>query len=41
VSVDASGDLLFTTPTAAMVRGTAISLPPHVGALIRLDESSD
>jgi maltooligosyltrehalose trehalohydrolase len=41
VSVDASGELLFTTPTAAMVRGTAISLPPHVGALIRLDESSD
>jgi maltooligosyltrehalose trehalohydrolase len=40
-SVPASGTLLFTTPTAATLRGEGLALPPHAGALVRLDSPAD
>ncbi len=39
-SVPASGELLFTTPAGATVTATGLSLPPHAGALLRLDARS-
>ena len=39
-SVAVSGDLLFTTPTRATVTETGLDLPPHAGALLRLDAMS-
>jgi maltooligosyltrehalose trehalohydrolase len=36
-TVATSGDLLFTTPTPASVAPTGLTLPPHAGALLRLD----
>jgi maltooligosyltrehalose trehalohydrolase len=35
-TVDARGDLLFTTPTSATAAEDGLLLPPHAGALIRL-----
>jgi hypothetical protein len=40
VSVAASGELLFTTPAAASVTASTLHLPPHAGALVRLDAAS-
>jgi maltooligosyltrehalose trehalohydrolase len=37
VSVDAVGELLFTTPTDAVLDGGRLSLPGHAGALLHLD----
>jgi maltooligosyltrehalose trehalohydrolase len=39
-SVAASGELLFTTPTAASVTPSGLHLPPHAGALLRLDAAA-
>jgi maltooligosyltrehalose trehalohydrolase len=39
-SVAASGQLLFTTPTRASVTAAGLVLPPHAGALLRLDAGS-
>jgi len=39
-SVAAVGELLFTTPTAATVTASALHLPPHAGALLRLDAAA-
>jgi maltooligosyltrehalose trehalohydrolase len=39
-AVAASGVLLFTTPTGATVTETELDLPPHAGALLRLDAMS-
>jgi maltooligosyltrehalose trehalohydrolase len=39
-SVAASGELLFTTPTAASLTAAGLSLPPHAGALVMLDATS-
>ncbi len=39
-SVAASGELLFTTPSGASLTATGLSLPPHAGALLRLDAGS-
>ena len=39
-SVAAHGALLFTTPTGASVTAAGLSLPPHAGALLRLDAVS-
>jgi maltooligosyltrehalose trehalohydrolase len=39
-SVAASGALLFTTPTRASVTASGLNLPPHAGALLRLDAAS-
>jgi maltooligosyltrehalose trehalohydrolase len=39
-SVAASGELLFTTPAAASVTASTLHLPPHAGALVRLDAAS-
>jgi maltooligosyltrehalose trehalohydrolase len=30
-----SGALLFTTPTAAALDGSGLTLPPHAGVLLR------
>jgi maltooligosyltrehalose trehalohydrolase len=35
-TVPAAGDLLFTTPTPAVLDDAGLTLPPHAGALIRL-----
>jgi maltooligosyltrehalose trehalohydrolase len=35
-TVDAHGDVLFTTPTAATATDGVLHLPPHAGALLRL-----
>ena len=40
-SVPASGELLFTTPTAASLGTSGLVLPPHAGALVRLDSPAD
>ena len=34
-TVKRAGELLFTTPTPAVVRGDAVELPPHSGVLAR------
>jgi maltooligosyltrehalose trehalohydrolase len=39
-SVAASGELVFTTPTGATVTASGLDLPPHVGALLRLDAAA-
>jgi maltooligosyltrehalose trehalohydrolase len=39
-SVAASGTLLFTTPAGASLTATGLSLPPHAGAVLRLDAVS-
>ena len=39
-SVAASGELLFTTPAGASVTASTLDLPPHSGALVRLDVAS-
>ncbi len=39
-SVAASGELLFTTPAGASVTREGLDLPPHAGALVRLDGSA-
>ncbi len=39
-SVAASGELLFTTPSGASLTADGLSLPPHAGALLRLDAAS-
>ncbi len=36
-TVEARGELLFTTPTAAVPTREAVMLPAHAGALVRLD----
>ncbi len=36
-AVAASGELLFTTPAGASVAASTLDLPPHAGALVRLD----
>jgi maltooligosyltrehalose trehalohydrolase len=40
-SVPTAGVLLFTTPTVATVHGKRLVLPPHAGALVRLDSDAD
>jgi maltooligosyltrehalose trehalohydrolase len=40
-SVPASGELLFTTPTAASLGTSGLALPRHAGALVRLDSPVD
>ncbi len=39
VVVPHAGELLFTTPTAAVVGDGGLLLPPHAGVLLRLDAS--
>jgi hypothetical protein len=36
-SVEVGGELLFTTPTPATLDADGLHLPPHAGALLRLD----
>ena len=36
----ASGELLFTTPGGACLSAAGLDLPPHAGALVRLDAAS-
>ncbi len=36
-SVEVAGELLFTTPTPATLDADGLHLPPHAGALVRLD----
>jgi maltooligosyltrehalose trehalohydrolase len=40
-SVAATGDLLFTTPAGASATATGLRLPPHAGALVRLDAARE
>jgi maltooligosyltrehalose trehalohydrolase len=40
-SVAATGDLLFTTPTPSSLDGSGLTLPPHAGALVRLDRPAE
>ncbi|MGA8245856.1 MAG: malto-oligosyltrehalose trehalohydrolase [Nocardioides sp.] len=40
VTVPCSGELLFTTPTAAVVGDEGLLLPPRAGVLLRLDGST-
>jgi maltooligosyltrehalose trehalohydrolase len=39
-TVDARGELLFTTPAAATVTDDGLLLPAHAGALVRLDATA-
>ncbi len=39
-SVAATGELLFTTPTAATLGTAGLELPPHAGALVHLDSTA-
>ena len=39
-SVAMSGELLFTTPAGASVTATGLGLPPHAGALLRIEAMS-